>query len=91
MSGSERDQPGCPSPPSEWDDLYSGTADDYEAPDPDLLEIATKLRPDRVLDDFEIARLEVVPTPVHEHAEDTAATESWTAALLEARRPGPMS
>lgn len=37
-------------PPSEWDDIYTGEAADYEAPDPDLLRIAAGLPPGRALD-----------------------------------------
>jgi len=36
---------------------------------------------------FEIQRAEIVPTPVHHHHEGGYGQETWTAALLVARRP----
>lgn len=37
-------------------------------------------------DGFEIERAEIVPTPVHTHADPDAAEQSWTAALFMARK-----
>jgi hypothetical protein len=40
-----------------------------------------------LFDGFDILRAEVVPTPEHDHGQSTYGEETWTAALLVARRP----
>jgi 2-polyprenyl-3-methyl-5-hydroxy-6-metoxy-1,4-benzoquinol methylase len=44
------DSAGQPAPLTDWDDIYTGGATDYEAPDADLVEIAAGLEPARALD-----------------------------------------
>ena len=49
MHNRERDTRAS-GPPLRWNDIYSGRASDYEAPDADLLAIAEGLPPGRALD-----------------------------------------
>ena len=50
MAAAEEHQHGVGPDGFDWNEAYSGGADDYEAPDPDLLEIIDGLKPGRALD-----------------------------------------